>query len=268
MLTACRWFRAARCDTSTEDAGYDGCDLHEDRPVHAGHQYGQACVSVECVCIQLHLTSDSNATVHNSVAYRALGLEFELWSYASLGVVSFYLQHFQYLLSTSKHARYNILRTFQKSAVVRKVLYTLRSGLFDPTVVPVVVGQLRSGHYLLDADSASDTLRLALVARWSATDSIKPVFSYLVSTLCQGMLRHPLTWRCLRVHYRERLVFDHAIDRTLAVPRASDRHSCHDCRTRARRTTIAQAPQVARHLSPSRGLHLEQWRILCRTPVS
>lgn len=31
-----------------------------------------------------------------------------------------------------------------------------------------------------------DTLRLALLARWSAQDSIKPVFSYLISALCQG----------------------------------------------------------------------------------
>lgn len=81
------------------------------------------------------------ATVHNSAAYRALGLEFELWSHASLGVVTLYLQHFEYLLSTSKHARYNVLRTFQKSAMVKKMLYALRSGYFDAEVVPVVVGE-------------------------------------------------------------------------------------------------------------------------------
>jgi len=56
-----------------------------------------------------------------------------------------YLQHFEYLLSTSKHARYNALRTFQKSSIVRKLLYAFRSGLFDPTVVPVVVGMYLDG---------------------------------------------------------------------------------------------------------------------------
>lgn len=87
------------------------------------------------------LIFDSSATVHNSVAYRALGVEFELWSYAPLGVTSLYLEHFQYLLIDSKHRRFNLLRTFQKSSMIRKLLYALRSGLFDPAVVPVVVGR-------------------------------------------------------------------------------------------------------------------------------
>lgn len=93
--------------------------------------------------------------MHNSAAYRAVGLEFELWSYATPEVISLYLQHFAHLLSTSKHARYNVLRTFQKAAMVRKMLYALRSGFFDAEVVPLVV----------------DTLRLALLARWSGEDS-------------------------------------------------------------------------------------------------
>jgi hypothetical protein len=79
--------------------------------------------------------------VHNSVAYRSLGLEFELWSYGQLGVTSLYLEHFQYLLVDSKHRRFNLLRTFQKSAMIRKLLFALRSGLFDAAVVPVVVGE-------------------------------------------------------------------------------------------------------------------------------
>lgn len=79
--------------------------------------------------------------MHNSVAYRSLGLEFELWSYGQLGVTSLYLEHFQYLLVDSKHRRFNLLRTFQKSAMIRKLLFALRSGLFDAAVVPVVVGE-------------------------------------------------------------------------------------------------------------------------------
>lgn len=96
----------------------------------------------------------SSASVHNSVAYRALGLEFELWSYASDDVIRYYLQHFKHLLVTSKHKRFNILRTFQKSAMVKKMLYTLRSGLFAIEVVPDVVGEhFRAGHLCLRTDS-------------------------------------------------------------------------------------------------------------------
>ncbi|ORY31849.1 hypothetical protein BCR39DRAFT_525741 [Naematelia encephala] len=128
------------------------------------------CAKIILSMLGVNMDKPGMATVHNSVAYRALGLEFELWSLAPLGVTSLYLQHFEYLLQTSKHSRFNLLRTFQKSAMVRKLLYALRSNLFEPSVVPVVV----------------DTLKLALLARWSAEDAIKPVFSYLISALCQA----------------------------------------------------------------------------------
>lgn len=128
------------------------------------------CTKIILAMLGINMDKPITATVHNSAAYRALGLEFELWSRASLGVVTLYLQHFEYLLATSKHARYNVLRTFQKAAMVRKMLYALRSGLFDLAVVPVVV----------------DTLKLVLIARWSGEDAIKPIFSYLVSSLCQS----------------------------------------------------------------------------------
>ena len=128
------------------------------------------CTKIILGMLGINMDRSVTATVHNSAAYRALGLEFELWSRASLGVVTLYLQHFEYLLATSKHARYNVLRTFQKAAMVRKMLYALRSGLFDLAVVPVVV----------------DTLKLVLIARWSGEDAIKPIFSFLVSSLCQS----------------------------------------------------------------------------------
>jgi hypothetical protein len=99
-----------------------------------------------------------------------LALDFELWSTASVGVISVYLQNFASLLTLSKHARYNVLRTFQKSAMVKRLLYALRSGFYDPSTLQMLV----------------DTLSIALTARWSGEDAIKPTFSYLVSSLCQN----------------------------------------------------------------------------------
>lgn len=118
----------------------------------------------------------STATVHNSVAYRALGLNFELWSSASSEVVTIYLQHFDALLSVSRHAHYNTLRTFQKSAIVKRMLFALRSGFFDTHAVEKVV----------------NTLCLVLRSRWSADDAIKPTFSFLVTGLCQINPTHTL----------------------------------------------------------------------------
>lgn len=55
--------------------------------------------------------------------------------------------------------------------MVRKLLYAIRSGQYEPAAIPHAV----------------DTLKLALTTRWSSEDAIKPVFSYLVSALCQSM---------------------------------------------------------------------------------
>lgn len=144
------------------------------------------------------LIAGRSATVHNSVAYRALGVEFELWSYAPLGVTSLYLEHFQYLLVDSKHRRFNLLRTFQKSSMIRKLLYALRSGLFEPAVVPVVVGRSSAAEGHIHACAhLTDTLKFALEARWSGEDAIKPVFSYLVTALCQSEGWLEFQWRCV-----------------------------------------------------------------------
>nr|ODN91829.1 hypothetical protein L203_01081 [Cryptococcus depauperatus CBS 7841] len=130
----------------------------------------ETCTKVVLAMLGINMDKPNTATVHNSVAYRSIGLEFELWSYASDKVIRYYLQHFEYLLSISKHKRFNNLRTFQKLATVRKMLYALRSGLFNSDVMPDVV----------------DTLGKVLEVRWSSQDGIKPIFSYLVSALCQN----------------------------------------------------------------------------------
>lgn len=111
-----------------------------------------------------------DAVVNNSTAYRALALEFELWALAKPEVQKVYFQHFEALLSNSKHKRYNLLRTFQRSNIVRKLLFALRSGLYDSETLPMAVA----------------TLKTTLTARWSAEDALKPTFAYLVSALCQS----------------------------------------------------------------------------------
>lgn len=82
----------------------------------------------------------SHAVVHNIAAYRAVALDFELWSKASSEVVSMYLQHFHHLVTTSKFSRFNNLRSFQKLGVVRKLLFALKSQWFPQSALPEVVG--------------------------------------------------------------------------------------------------------------------------------
>lgn len=146
--------------------------MHRYHHVDLGYLHGRARVSTTTLSITYIRLIDLSrlATVHNSAAYRALGLEFELWSLAPLDVLNLYFSHFDYLLSKSQYRRYNLLRTFQKSNIVRKLLFAVRSGLFEEDALPPAVA----------------TLRLALVSRWSAEESIKPIFAYLVSALCQS----------------------------------------------------------------------------------
>jgi hypothetical protein len=131
-------------------------------------------VDTECTAsilafLGVDINDPTSSRVQCSAGYKALGLDFELWAHAQLPTVTLFLQHFEALLSASQYRRFNQLRTFQKSNVVRKLLYALRSGQYSPAAVPLAV----------------DTLRLTLTSRWSAEDGLKPVFSYLVSALCQ-----------------------------------------------------------------------------------
>ncbi|GMK59712.1 hypothetical protein CspeluHIS016_0803180 [Cutaneotrichosporon spelunceum] len=128
-----------------------------------------ACAESILAFLGVDVHDPASARVQCSAGYRALGLDFELWAHAALPTLTLFLQHFQALLSTSQYRRFNQLRTFQKSNAVRKLLYALRTGHYAHSAVPFVI----------------DTLRLLLTSRWSAEDGIKPVFSYLVSALCQ-----------------------------------------------------------------------------------
>lgn len=128
-----------------------------------------ACTTDILAFLGIDVRDSFTARVQCSAGYKSLGLDFELWAHAQLPVVELFLEHFDSLLSKSQYKRFNLLRTFQKSNIVRKLLYAIRSGHYDPAAIPRAV----------------DTLKLALTTRWSSEDAIKPVFSYLVSALCQ-----------------------------------------------------------------------------------
>jgi hypothetical protein len=131
-------------------------------------------VPVAEVLLSILGVEGEDATVHNSAAYRAIGLEFELWASAPLAVQQLYFDHFSLLLKSS-HKRYNLLRTFQKSNPVRKLLFAIRQNLYELDVLPLAVA----------------TLRLFLTSRWSIEEAVKPVFAFLVSSLCSNSAPEP-----------------------------------------------------------------------------
>ncbi len=79
------------------------------------------------------------AAIHNSTAYKTL-TRFDLWSTAPLDVLEVFFEQFHSLLK-SKHKRFNMMKYFKKSGLVRRILWALRAELFQPQAIPLVLGR-------------------------------------------------------------------------------------------------------------------------------
>jgi hypothetical protein len=113
----------------------------------------------------------SHSTVVNSVAYRAIALDFELWARTRKEVQRVHLEHFTTLLQTSRFKRFNIKQRFAKLGLVRKLLFALQTEWYSHDMIPFVV----------------TALKVAAQANFSADDAIKPIISYLAANLHEGM---------------------------------------------------------------------------------
>lgn len=83
----------------------------------------------------INLDKPTGATVLNSAAYRAVALRLDVWALAPEAVSKLYLEHFQALMVASRHRRFNLLRTFRKASLVRKMLFTLKSQSYNAGVL-------------------------------------------------------------------------------------------------------------------------------------
>ncbi|KAF7319608.1 hypothetical protein HMN09_00301200 [Mycena chlorophos] len=111
--------------------------------------------------------SPEHSTVVNAVAYRAIALDFELWSKTRAEVQRVHLEHFTTLLITSRYKRFNTKQRFAKIGLVRKLLFALQTNWYGPEVVVHVVQALKS----------------AAQSNFSKDDAIKPIVSYLAANL-------------------------------------------------------------------------------------
>ncbi|KAG6831011.1 hypothetical protein H0H92_013198 [Tricholoma furcatifolium] len=107
------------------------------------------------------------STVVNTVAYRAIGLDFELWSRTKTEIQHLYLGHFPTLLQTSRYRRFNNRQKFAKLGLVRKLLFVLQTDWFQRDTVPFIM----------------DALQAAIRSSFSKEDTIKPVVAYLAANL-------------------------------------------------------------------------------------
>ncbi|OSD07923.1 beach-domain-containing protein [Trametes coccinea BRFM310] len=115
----------------------------------------------------MNYKSPDHSTIVNTVAYRAIALDFQLWSRTRSEIQHLHLEHFSTLLDASRHKRFNVKQRLAKMAVVRKLLFVLQTDWYSQEMLP----------FLLDA------LRVVAEANFSIDDAIRPIVSYLAANL-------------------------------------------------------------------------------------
>ncbi|KAG6877946.1 hypothetical protein C0993_001804 [Termitomyces sp. T159_Od127] len=121
------------------------------------------------------------STVVNIVAYKAIALDFELWSRTKPEIQQMYLEHFPTLLQTSRYRKFNNRQKFAKLGLVRKLLFVLQMDWFHQEMVPFVL----------------DALRAAIRSHFSKEYTIKPVVAYLAANLHEGPFDLHSTTGCI-----------------------------------------------------------------------
>ncbi|KAG5645386.1 hypothetical protein DXG03_006339 [Asterophora parasitica] len=115
----------------------------------------------------LNFRFPEQSTIVNTVAYRAIALDFELWSRARSEIQQMYLEHFTTVLQTSRYRKFNSRQKFAKIGLVRKLLFVLQTDWFKQDMIPYVM----------------DALKAAMQAQFSKDDTIKPIIAYLAANL-------------------------------------------------------------------------------------
>ncbi|KAG0697567.1 hypothetical protein DFH29DRAFT_1003625 [Suillus ampliporus] len=117
----------------------------------------------------LNFRSPDLSTVVNTIAYRAVALDFELWSKTSADIQRAHLEHFAFLLRASRFRNFNIKMRLSKLGIVRKLLFAIQSAWYPQETISLVVNAL-----VLVAQSS-----------FTAEEAIRPIVSYIVASLAE-----------------------------------------------------------------------------------
>ncbi|TFK55260.1 beach-domain-containing protein [Heliocybe sulcata] len=130
------------------------------------------------------------STIVNTLAYRAVALDFELWSRTKPDIQRLHMEHFRILLSTSKHKRFNAKQRFAKLSLVRKLLFVLQTNWYRDQMIPLVV----------------HALQIAAEAEFTVDDAVKPIVSFLAANLHEVAAPSPGSMKSVvdNSHTRER----------------------------------------------------------------
>ncbi|KIK43894.1 hypothetical protein CY34DRAFT_788831 [Suillus luteus UH-Slu-Lm8-n1] len=117
----------------------------------------------------LNFRSPDLSTVVNTIAYRAVALDFELWSKTSIDIQRAHLEHFAFLLRASRYRKFTIKMRLSKLGIVRKLLFVIQSAWYPQESIALVV----------------NTLVLVAQSSFTAEEAIKPIVSYIAATLAE-----------------------------------------------------------------------------------
>ncbi|TFK23845.1 beach-domain-containing protein [Coprinopsis marcescibilis] len=115
----------------------------------------------------INFGSPEHSTVVNVLAYRAIALDFDLWSRAIKEIQRVHLEHFTLLLKTSRYRVFNGKQRLMKLGLVKKVLFALQANWFKGDAEECLI----------------NVLQLAAQSNFTTEDAIKPLVSYLAANL-------------------------------------------------------------------------------------
>jgi hypothetical protein len=124
-------------------------------------------VPYPCPSIYSDNTAHRQSTIINVVAYRAIALDFSLWSRTRTEIQCTHFEHFTTLLQTSRYKVFNMKQRVSSMDLVRKLLFALQADWYSQDVlVPLL-----------------EALKVAARASFDKDDTIKPMVSYLAANL-------------------------------------------------------------------------------------
>ncbi|KIJ16201.1 hypothetical protein PAXINDRAFT_76049 [Paxillus involutus ATCC 200175] len=115
----------------------------------------------------LSFRSPDLSSVTNTIAYRAIALDFELWSMTAVDIQRAHLEHFAFLLRASRYRKFNTRIRLSQLNIARRLLFALQSSCYPLETVPHVV----------------NALAVVAQAHFTANDAIKPIVSYISANL-------------------------------------------------------------------------------------
>ncbi|KAF4609487.1 hypothetical protein D9613_012349 [Agrocybe pediades] len=133
----------------------------------------------------INFNSPDQSTIINGPAYRALALDFSLWSRTRIEIQRAHLEHFATLLRVSRYRFFNWSQRMKKMGIVRRLLFVLLGDGYQGRDIAVAERTGGNGPFMVTY--VIEALRAALMAPGAfGKEDVKAVVAYLAANLHEG----------------------------------------------------------------------------------